>query len=106
MATSPTPRRFVVPMEVEQHELDGLLDDTGDSIASLLTATLPEEALDEEAYDYQKLAGGYRAKLSLTPRSYQLDALQRWVDHDGRGVVVLPTGAGKTVVALMAIERT
>src|SRR5207302_2046277 len=28
-----------------------------------------------------------------------------WLQHHGRGVVVLPTGAGKTVVALMAIER-
>jgi superfamily II DNA or RNA helicase len=43
--------------------------------------------------------------LSLVPRRYQLEALTAWLQQRGRGVVVLPTGAGKTVVALMAIER-
>jgi superfamily II DNA or RNA helicase len=43
--------------------------------------------------------------LSLVPRSYQVEALTAWQQCHGRGVVVLPTGAGKTVVALMAIER-
>jgi superfamily II DNA or RNA helicase len=31
--------------------------------------------------------------------------MSAWLQHHGRGVVVLPTGAGKTVVALMAIAR-
>lgn len=43
-------------------------------------------------------------RLSLRPRPYQREALQRWLAADGRGVVVLPTGAGKTVVAMMALE--
>jgi superfamily II DNA or RNA helicase len=42
--------------------------------------------------------------LSLHPRPYQREAVHRWLDADGRGVVVLPTGAGKTVVAMMAME--
>ncbi len=42
--------------------------------------------------------------LSLQPRPYQREAVGRWVDAEGRGVVVLPTGAGKTVVAMMAME--
>ena len=33
-------------------------------------------------------------------RPYQEDAIRSWTRHDGRGVIVLPTGAGKTVVAL------
>ena len=33
-------------------------------------------------------------------RPYQEDAIRSWTHHDGRGVIVLPTGAGKTVVAL------
>ncbi len=44
--------------------------------------------------------------LALRPRPYQREALQRWLDADGRGVVVLPTGAGKTVVAMMALAAT
>jgi superfamily II DNA or RNA helicase len=42
--------------------------------------------------------------LSLRPRPYQREAVHRWLDAEGRGVVVLPTGAGKTVVAMMAME--
>lgn len=43
--------------------------------------------------------------LGLTPRSYQDEAITAWQRHQGRGLVVLPTGAGKTVVALMAVAR-
>src|SRR2546425_394799 len=44
-------------------------------------------------------------RLSLAPRSYQEEALVAWIEAGGRGVVVLPTGAGKTALALMAIAR-
>ena len=37
-------------------------------------------------------------------RSYQKDALAAWFDGGRRGVIVLPTAAGKTFVALKAIE--
>lgn len=40
-----------------------------------------------------------------TPRDYQREAVARWRASDGRGTVVLPTGAGKTLVALLAIEE-
>ncbi len=96
-------RRTVVPMEVEQHELDDLLDEYADE--ALFDTALSDD-LDNSTFDESRFAGGYRAKLVFEPRSYQSEAIARWVDHDGRGVVVLPTGAGKTVVALMAIERT
>jgi len=43
--------------------------------------------------------------LDLVLRDYQEEALRRWLGARGRGVVVLPTGAGKTVVALEAIRR-
>ncbi|MEO8564127.1 MAG: DEAD/DEAH box helicase, partial [bacterium] len=39
------------------------------------------------------------------PRPYQRDAVERW-RVEGRGTVVLPTGAGKTLVALLAIHET
>lgn len=38
-------------------------------------------------------------------RSYQKDALNAWLDAERRGVVVLPTAAGKTFVALKAVEK-
>ncbi|MGH2351658.1 MAG: DEAD/DEAH box helicase [Chloroflexota bacterium] len=39
------------------------------------------------------------------PRPYQQEALDAWTAAGGRGVVVLPTGAGKTLVALLAIAQ-
>jgi superfamily II DNA or RNA helicase len=44
-------------------------------------------------------------QLRLTPRSYQREAVEAWLREGARGVIVLPTGAGKTVVAFDAIAR-
>jgi superfamily II DNA or RNA helicase len=41
----------------------------------------------------------------VTPRGYQVDALYSWEDAGRRGVVVLPTGAGKTIVGILAIQE-
>jgi len=38
------------------------------------------------------------------PRDYQREALKRWEAAGHRGTVVLPTGAGKTLVALLAVH--
>jgi superfamily II DNA or RNA helicase len=37
------------------------------------------------------------------PHDYQQEALQAWLEAGGRGSIVLPTGAGKTFVALRAM---
>lgn len=100
------PHKFIVPMEVDQHDLDELLAEFEDSASDLLTAELVDEQIDILPSDELAVAGGYRANLVLEPRPYQTEAIERWTANDGRGVIVLPTGAGKTVVALMAIERT
>ena len=41
----------------------------------------------------------------MEPRPYQKEALGAWRRDGLRGVVVLPTGAGKTAVAVSAMER-
>ncbi|WP_316504264.1 DEAD/DEAH box helicase family protein [Nitrosopumilus sp.] len=42
---------------------------------------------------------------NLKLRDYQKNALDRWIESSMRGCVVLPTGAGKTVVGIKAIEK-
>ncbi|MFX1510277.1 MAG: DEAD/DEAH box helicase [Promethearchaeota archaeon] len=44
-------------------------------------------------------------QLDMVLRDYQEDALHRWQGAKGRGVIVLPTGGGKTIVALEALRR-
>jgi superfamily II DNA or RNA helicase len=39
------------------------------------------------------------------PHDYQQEALRAWLETGGRGSIVLPTGAGKTFVALQAMSR-
>src|SRR5205807_3019430 len=63
----------------------------------------PTETLTAAAQRWPALEPG--PQLSLIPRPYQEEALAAWTDADSRGVVVLPTGAGKTALALMAVAR-
>jgi superfamily II DNA or RNA helicase len=59
-------------------------------------------AVRDSARDYEKL------ELELdddkTPYEHQNEAMQAWKGADRRGVVVLPTGSGKTFVAKLAID--
>jgi superfamily II DNA or RNA helicase len=92
---------------MRQRELDELFAEVAATEEALLDADLdavPAVMLLPEQ-DEADLAGGFRAKLTLPPRPYQEAALESWLAADGRGVVVLPTGAGKTFLALMAIAR-
>jgi superfamily II DNA or RNA helicase len=93
---------------MRQRELEELFVELEEGADGLLDAALDDEPPAESlslAADEADLAGGFRAKLAFTPRPYQEDALAAWLAADGRGVVVLPTGAGKTVLALMTIAR-
>lgn len=55
----------------------------------------------DEARGYEELA--LHPRVWQESRPYQQEALAAWRQHQGRGVVVLPTGAGKTHVALLAM---
>ncbi|MCP4591475.1 MAG: DEAD/DEAH box helicase [bacterium] len=39
------------------------------------------------------------------PHDYQIAAIETWEESEGRGSIVLPTGSGKTFVAIHAIHR-
>jgi superfamily II DNA or RNA helicase len=67
-------------------------------------------SLREARTPHQDLAAGFErldleSRVALAPRPYQREALAAWRREDLRGVIVLPTGAGKTAVAIRAIER-
>jgi superfamily II DNA or RNA helicase len=58
----------------------------------------------DHAASFEKLS--LESRVAMEPRPYQREALNAWRREGLRGVVVLPTGAGKTAVAVRAIERT
>ena len=59
-------------------------------------------AYEDGARRYGVLDRGLQVRRE--PRPFQSEALQAWRAGRGRGVVVLPTGAGKTEIALLAID--
>ncbi len=68
-------------------------------IRSLIQLEIPYE---DEARRYTLLEDG--ARMHLAPRDYQREALMAWRRADNQGIVVLPTGSGKTLVATLAID--
>lgn len=70
-----------------------------DVVMALHRRKIPYE---DAARSYGELPSGLR--IHRTPRPYQAEAIDAWKKARGRGVVVLPTGAGKSHVALMAMD--
>jgi superfamily II DNA or RNA helicase len=68
-------------------------------VTTLHRLAIPHE---DEARRYATLKEGLRIR--QTPRPYQAEALTAWKSANHRGLVVLPTGAGKTWVAFLAID--
>jgi superfamily II DNA or RNA helicase len=60
-------------------------------------------AYQDEARAYQPTPWALRT--SRDPFPHQAEALEAWWQQGGRGVVVLPTGTGKTFLAVLAIQR-
>lgn len=57
---------------------------------------------DDAAKKYSELPEG--ARVHRVPRPFQQDAIDAWLKAKSAGVVVLPTGAGKSHVGVMAID--
>src|SRR3982751_1309563 len=70
-------------------------------IKELIRTKTPYE---DRARTYDRFDFG--VKLEAEPRPYQQQAINEWLARERCGVVILPTGAGKSLVAQMAIERT
>lgn len=57
----------------------------------------------EEVRAYQPTS--WQLRTTREPFPHQTEAVETWWQAGGRGVVVLPTGTGKTFVAILAIAR-
>jgi superfamily II DNA or RNA helicase len=71
------------------------------AVEELIRRQIPYE---DQARCYDQFE--FRPKLIVEPRPYQQAAIAAWRRVGRRGVVILPTGAGKSLVAQMAIEQT
>ncbi len=80
--------------------------DTGEAEAPAGAAVTPTQLdLVPSAAQRASFALPFEPTLDLQPRPYQREAVAAWLRAGGRGTVVLPTGAGKTIVAYDAIAR-
>jgi len=92
----------ILPMCIDDPRT-GTLRAPGIAYAAILTALVRAgRAFTDEAKRYATLERG--AVVHREPRPYQKEAIAHWERARSRGVVVLPTGAGKSHVAVMAIE--
>ena len=68
--------------------------------------TMRQEGVEvlDKARAYRELE--LQSASELEPFIHQREALSAWKQHGRQGVVVLPTGAGKTFVAQLAMEQT
>ncbi|MBE9080315.1 DEAD/DEAH box helicase family protein [Romeria aff. gracilis LEGE 07310] len=69
------------------------------------------EALKTDGVSFDDQVQGFEpltlnANLTMTPYAHQREALQAWIDSRWCGVVVLPTAAGKTYLAQLAMQTT
>jgi superfamily II DNA or RNA helicase len=86
---------LVEPDEPDSNEFDA--DELLDSLTSA-NGSIDDELLERFALPFSP-------RVAVQPRPYQREALRNWLSNGGRGVVVLPTGSGKTVLAFMALEQ-
>jgi superfamily II DNA or RNA helicase len=72
-----------------------------DGQATLEESTATVADLEDDARAYSEFY--FTPSVTIEPRDYQQEALSAWQDNDRQGSVVLPTGSGKTFLAVQAI---
>ncbi|PHQ43583.1 DNA repair helicase [Halorubrum sp. C191] len=78
---------------------DWLADPNEQATTEPSTATVADVEDDARAYSELHLT----PSVAIEPRDYQQEALSAWQDNDRQGSVVLPTGSGKTFLAVQAV---
>jgi superfamily II DNA or RNA helicase len=104
VVTGATPERLAALPHCQFDQRSGVWRAEGRHYRALV------EHLRRERIDYKDGARAYqptpwRLRTSRDPFPHQTEALETWWKAGGRGVVVLPTGTGKTHVAVLAVHR-
>ena len=94
-------QQAVVDLGVVKDERIGAYRVSAHRYAPLLRLLHGKVPYLDHAQGYERLLLNEKAPRQLRP--YQRDALAAWDRHDRAGVIVLPTGAGKSYVAMKAI---
>jgi len=69
--------------------------------ATLNQSTTTVDELKDDARNYSEFY--FTPSVAIEPRDYQQEALTAWRENDRQGSVILPTGSGKTFLAVQAI---
>jgi len=72
-----------------------------DGQATLKESTATVADLNDDARSYSEFS--FTPSVAIELRDYQQEALEAWRDNDRQGSVILPTGSGKTFLAVQAI---
>src|SRR5438067_762863 len=59
----------------------------------------------DSARGWENKPTGWKLNTDRRPFDYQKDAVEKWTQGGRRGVVVMPTGTGKTFTAFLCIEK-
>jgi len=70
-----------------------------------LVTTLREQKIPFQDHARKFSVETFPLKKKIKPRSFQQEAVEAWMTEQ-RGVVTLPTGAGKTILAVILIAKT
>lgn len=98
------PKEAEVPEGAHWDDRAGIIRAPAASYGPVVRSIVSQKLeLKDEARAYEELTLSFRA--SRTPRPFQTQAVEAWTAARGRGVVVLPTGSGKTHVALLAMQQ-
>lgn len=63
-----------------------------------------DDALDDDKVD-ESTSSGFQLPPSLAARDYQRTAIEAWLRNQGRGILEMATGTGKTKTALIAAAQ-
>ena len=75
-----------------------------DYAAAVMELRLNRLPFEDQAANYA-FEGDWQLKEEIIPRPHQRTALEAWQESGAKGIAALPTGSGKTILAVMAMAQ-